>query len=271
MASASGDRPRVLLAEDHVIVLEGLKAVLQLAGLEVVGEAADGRTAVKICEALRPDIAVLDIGMPLLNGIDAGREILRLCPNTRVVLLTMYKEECYVLAGLHAGIAGYVLKSNAASSLLQAIDAVLKGEVYLSPGVSRTLVQAYLANVQTPPDPLSPREREVLQLIAESMNMKEIGPLLGISARTAETHRARIMAKLNIHDLAGLVRYAIEHHLIDVRQDTLSRELARGRQLPSAPAEVGSRPLRFPSPILAGSASPREEGCRGEHVDAEVR
>jgi DNA-binding NarL/FixJ family response regulator len=219
-------RPRVLLADDHVVVREGLKAVLQQEGFEVVGEASDGRTAVKICETLQPEVAVLDIGMPLLNGIDAARDILRLCPHTKVLLLTMYNQECYVLAGLRAGISGYVLKSGAASNLVQAIDAVFKGEFYMSPGVSRAVVQAYLSNVPTPADPLSPREREVLQLIAEGMNMKEIGSLLGISERTAETHRARIMGKLNIRDLAGLVRYAIAHQLVDVQPAAVAAEFA---------------------------------------------
>ncbi len=195
---------------------EGLKAVLQQEGFEVVGEASDGRAAVTACEALHPEVAVLDIGMPLLNGIDAARDVLRRCENTKVVLLTMYDQECYVLAALRAGISGYVLKNTAASNLVQAIDAVFNGEVYMSPGVSRTVVQAYLSNAHTPPDPLSLREREVLQLIAEGQNMKEIGAALGISERTAETHRARIMAKLDIHDVAGLVRYAIQHHLIEI-------------------------------------------------------
>jgi DNA-binding NarL/FixJ family response regulator len=233
-------RPRVVLADDHVVVREGLKVVLQQEGFEVVGEASDGRAAVRTCETQQPEVAVLDIGMPLLNGIDAAAEILRLCPNTKVVLLTMYNQECYVLAGLRAGVSGYVLKSGAASNLVQAIDAVFNGEVYMSPGVSRALVQAYLSNVQAPVDPLSPREREVLQLIAEGMNMKEIGGLLGISERTAETHRARIMAKLSIRELAGLVRYAIAHHLVDV-QPAVPLPVAA-----SAAAAATAPTLRFP-------------------------
>ena len=207
---------RVLLADDHVIVRQGLVSILREEGFDVVGEASDGRSAVKMCESLRPEIVILDIAMPLLNGIDAAREILKVCPKTKVILLTMYAEECYVLASLRAGITGYVLKSNGASSLVQAIKAVCKSEIYLSPGVSRTVVQAYLSNAAVPSDPLSIREREVLQLIAEGKNMKEIGGVLGISARTAETHRARIMDKLTIHDVAGLVRYAIKRGLIVV-------------------------------------------------------
>lgn len=243
MMPPPAQRPRVLLADDHVVVRDGLKAVLQQEGFEVVGEASDGRTAVKLCEALQPEVVVLDIGMPLLNGIDAARDVLRLCPDTKVVLLTMYDQECYVLAGLRAGVAGYVLKSGAASNLVQAIDAVSKGEFYMSPGVSRAVVQAYLSNAATPEDPLSPREREVLQLIAEGMNMKEIGSLLGISERTAETHRARIMSKLNIRELAGLVRYAIAHHLVDLQP------AAMPGALPGSGASHLNRPsttLRFP-------------------------
>lgn len=240
-------RPRVLLADDHVVVREGLKVVLQQEGFEVVGEASDGRAAVKICEAQQPEVAILDVGMPLLNGIDAARDILRLCPNTKVLLLTMYNQECYVLAGLRAGVSGYVLKSGAASNLVQAIEAVFNGEVYMSPGVSRAVVQAYLSSAQAPPDPLSPREREVLQLIAEGMNMKEIGGLLGISERTAETHRARIMAKLNIRELAGLVRYAIAHHLVEIQPASLSPDVA----VLTSPGSPTLRPVRAVAAVEA--------------------
>ncbi|RPJ84477.1 MAG: DNA-binding response regulator, partial [Acidobacteria bacterium] len=165
-------------------------------------------------EALQPDVVVLDLAMLLLNGIDAAREILRARPETRVVLLTMYSEASYVLAALRAGVTAYVLKSNAASDLVQAIAAARNGDNYLSAGVSRTVVEAYLSKAGADADPLSYREREVLQLIAEGKNMKEIGGILGISARTAETHRARIMNKLGIRDVAGLVRYAIDRGLV---------------------------------------------------------
>jgi two-component system response regulator NreC len=209
-------RLRVLLADDHGVLRDGLRALLEQHGFEVVGEAMDGRTAVRLCESLRPQVAVFDIAMPLLNGIDAAREVLKTTPATKIILLTMYAEEPYVLASLRAGVTGYVLKSSAGSTLLEAIEAVARCETYLSPGVSRTVVQAYLSTVARPPDPLSGREREVLQLIAEGKNVKEIGGLLGISARTAETHRTRIMTKLDIHDVAGLVRHAIAIGLISV-------------------------------------------------------
>jgi DNA-binding NarL/FixJ family response regulator len=213
MPFTSGPRLRVLLVDDHVLVREGLRALLERVGLLVVGEASDGRAAVAVAETTEPDVVVLDISIPLLNGVDAAREIIRRRPETKVILLTMYSEEWYVLAALQAGVRGYVLKSNAASNLVHAIDAVRKGETYLSPGVSQTVVEAYLSNRPASADPLTAREREVLQLIAEGKNMRDIGRLLGISPRTAETHRARIMNKLDIHDVAGLVRYAIDRGL----------------------------------------------------------
>jgi two-component system response regulator NreC len=214
MTPSSTPGPRVLLADDHAIVREGLKAVLQQHGFGVVGEASDGRAAIAMAENLRPDVVVLDVAMPLLNGIDATREILNLPSRPKIILLTMYAEDSYVLAGLRAGITGYVLKSNAAFSLVEAMHAVMKGDIYLSPGVSRAVVQAFLSAAAVPRDPLSRRERQVLQLIAEGRSTKEIGGVLGISPRTAETHRTRIMQRLDIRDVAGLVRYAIDHGLV---------------------------------------------------------
>jgi two-component system response regulator NreC len=205
---------RLILADDHAIVRDGLRSILEDEGFEIAGDASDGAEAVRLCKELHPDIALLDISMPLLNGIDAAREILKTSPGTRIILLTMHSDERSVLASLRAGIHAYVLKSKAASSLMDAIDAVGKGEIYLSPGVSKSLVSAYLAKDDTPPDPLSMREREILQLIAEGKNVKEIGALLGISNKTAETHRANIMHKLDIHDVAGLVRYAVRQGLV---------------------------------------------------------
>jgi DNA-binding NarL/FixJ family response regulator len=207
---------RLILADDHVVVRQGIRALLEGARLEVVGEASDGQTAVQLCETLHPDVAILDVAMPRMNGVDAAREIRRSSPQTRVVVLTVFPEESYVLEALQAGVSGYVLKSNAASNLLDAIVAASRGEIYLSPTISRAVVNAYLSSGEVPRDPLSVRERQVLQLIAEGRSMREVGELLGISARTAETHRARIMEKLNIHDVPGLVRYAIRHGLISL-------------------------------------------------------
>jgi len=205
---------RILLADDHTIVRQGLRAILEREGYEVVGEASDGREAITYAEKFRPDVAVLDISMPLLNGIDAAREVTKVSPRTKTVLLTMYTEDHYVLESLRAGVTGYVLKMRAALALVQAIQAVMKGEIYLSPGISRAVVQAFLSKTDIPEDPLTTREREVLQLVAEGKTTKEIAVQLGISAKTADSHRTNIMEKLDIHDTAGLVRYAIKRGII---------------------------------------------------------
>jgi DNA-binding NarL/FixJ family response regulator len=205
---------RILLADDHTIVRQGLRAILEREGYEVVGEASDGREAISYAEKFRPDVAVLDISMPLLNGIDAAREITKSSPRTKTILLTMYTEDHYVLESLRAGVTGYVLKMRAALALVQAIQAVMKGEIYLSPGISRAVVQAFLSKTDIPEDPLTTREREVLQLVAEGKTTKEIAAQLGISAKTADSHRTNIMEKLDIHDTAGLVRYAIKRGII---------------------------------------------------------
>lgn len=205
---------RILLADDHIIVRQGLKVLLEREKFEVVGEASDGREAVRLALTLRPDLTVLDVGMPLMNGMDAARAILKELPRTRVILLTMYTEDVYVLTALRAGVSGYVVKTRASGDLVQAIRDVQKGNFYLSPGISRVVVSAYLQKRDFPPDPLTPRERQVLQLVAEGKTTKEAAAFLRISAKTAESHRTRIMRKLEIHETAGLVRYAIRLGLI---------------------------------------------------------
>ena len=206
---------RVLLADDHQIVRQGLRALLEREGLSVVAEAADGRAAVMAAQAHAPDVAVLDLSMPHLNGLDAAREILAANPHTAVVLLTMHLEEHQVMAALRAGIRGYVVKSQAAEALVEAIREVSHGGTYLTPKVARVLVDAYVAGSDAPPDPLSPRDRQVLQLVAEGQTTKEIATTLGLTVKTAESYRARLMEKLDIHDTAGLTRYAIRHGLIE--------------------------------------------------------
>lgn len=205
---------RILLADDHAVVRQGLKALLERDGFEVVAEADDGRAAVHHARERCPDVAVLDFSMPLLNGLDAAVEIRRLCPRARVVLLTMHTDDHYVLAALRAGVRGYVVKTQASGDLVRAINEVRRGMMYLSPGISDAVVQAFLAKAEVPPDPLTSREREVLQLVAEGKSTKEVAQLLGISFKTAESHRTRIMKKTDIHETAGLVRYAVRRGLV---------------------------------------------------------
>lgn len=207
-------RLRIILAEDHTIVLEGLRSLLEKEGFDIVGEAQDGRLAVELAKKLKPDIAILDIAMPALNGIDAAREILRASPDTRTILLTIHDSNQYVVEALRAGVSGYLLKTRAASDLIQAIKEVSRGALYVSPGLSRDVVKSFLEHKDFKADPLTPREREVLQLIAEGKTTKEVGVILGISGKTAESHRTRIMEKLDIHETATLVRYAIRQGVI---------------------------------------------------------
>ena len=205
---------RVVIADDHQIVRQGFRALLEKDGFEVVGEAEDGAEAVRLVKRLAPDIALLDIAMPNLNGIDAAREIQRASPDTRTILLTMFSEDHRLLEALRAGVSGYLLKTRAVEDLVRAIRDVTRGGVYLSRGLSRDVVDAYLARKPLATVELSPRERQVLQLVAEGKTTKEVACLLGVGVKTAESHRGRIMAKLNIHETAGLVRYAIREGII---------------------------------------------------------
>jgi len=205
---------KILLADDHAVVREGLRVLLEREGFLFSGEASDGREAILLCEKNKPDIAVLDLAMPLLNGIDAAREIIKTNSKIKVILLTMHTEDHLVLESLRAGVTGYVLKTRASNELVQAIRAVSKGEMFLTQSISRTIVQAFLNKDEVPDRFLSDRERQVLQLVAEGKTTKELASILGISAKTAESHRSNIMDKLDIHDVAGLVRYAIRTGII---------------------------------------------------------
>lgn len=204
----------ILLADDHAVVRQGLKSLLQSEGFDVVAEASNGQQAVELSEKLCPDAAVLDVAMPMLNGIDAARQISKISPRTKIVLLTMLTEDQYVLESLRAGAKGFVLKSKNVEELANAIREVCKGGVYLTASASNAVVQAYLNRTPLPSLDLSDRERQVLQLVAEGNTTKEVAAVLGISVKTAESHRVKIMEKLNIHETAGLVRYAIRQGLI---------------------------------------------------------
>ena len=205
---------RIVLADDHVLVRQGLKSLIEREHFQVLAEASDGQDAVRLIEAHHPDIAILDISMPVLNGIDAARGLSRSAPKTKVILLTQHEEEQYIHEALEAGVKGYVLKSQVANDLIQAIRQVCRGEFYLSPGISRAVMEAYRNKSDRPADPLTVRERQVLQLIAEGKSTKDTASVLGISVKTAESHRMRLMQKLNIHETASLVRYAVRRGLI---------------------------------------------------------
>lgn len=205
---------RVILADDHLIVREGLRALLENRGLDVVGEAGDGLEAIRLVRALQPDVVVLDVFMPLLNGLDAAIDILRLRPDAAIVLLTMCTAPHVVRAARRAGVGGYVMKSDPAEELIVAIHKVSSGETHVSGAALTIATGAHVPPGDLPPDPLTPRERQVLQLIAEGKKTKEIAALLGLSVKTAESYRNDVMARLNIHDTAGLVRYAARCGLI---------------------------------------------------------
>lgn len=206
---------RVLLADDHILVREGLRALLtKEADLQVVAEAGDGRDALRAARETRPDVAAMDLSMPLLNGLEAARQMATWEPAPRVILLTVHAEDRYVLEAIRAGVRGYVLKKQAAADLVRAIREVSGGGVYLSPGISAAVVEAVRSPQVSQAEPLTAREREVLQLVAEGRTTKEIAVLLGVSVKTADAHRTRLMQKLDIHDIAGLTRYAIRHGII---------------------------------------------------------
>jgi two-component system response regulator NreC len=205
---------RIVLADDHVLVRQGLKSLLEREGFQVVAEASDGQEAVRHVESLGPDIAVMDISMPTLNGLNAAREISRSSPKTKTILLTQHDEGQYIREALEAGVRGYVLKNQVASDLLLAIRQVSRGQVYLSPGVSSAVMEAYRSKSEKSKNPLTLRERQVLQLIAEGKSTKDAASLLGISVKTAESHRTRLMQKLDIHETASLVLYAVRHGIV---------------------------------------------------------
>lgn len=212
---------RVLVADDHTLMREGIKALVEdQADIVVVGEADDGREAVRLAHKLRPDVVLMDIAMPLLNGLDATRRIKRDHPEIKVLVLTMYDHEEYVRQVLAANASGYVLKRAAASELVSAIRAVFRGEAVLSPTITRLVLEDYLSREDGKPvieqDKLTLREREVLQLIAEGFTSKEIGEILSLSIKTVQSHRGNIMQKLDLHDRGELIKYAIQKKIIEI-------------------------------------------------------
>lgn len=204
----------VLLADDHVLCRQALKMLLEREGFNVSVEACDGQQAVRLASEVRPDLAVIDLAMPALNGIDAARAIGKVSPRTKTIMLTMYTEDHFVIEALQAGVRGYVIKTQAAPELVAAIRTVNQGQIYLSPGVSAAIVDAYLTKSYAAADPLTPRERQILQLVAEGRTSKEIADALDLGVKSVESYRTRVMHKLEIHNTAGLVRYAIRRGLV---------------------------------------------------------
>jgi len=211
---------RVILADDHAVMRHGLRLILeQQEGFEVLGEARDGREAVNLAQALHPDVAVLDITMPNLNGIEAARQITDKQPDVAVVVLSMHADESYVLRALKAGARGYLLKESPEADFVSAIRTVSDGKAFFSPAVSRLLVEDYVRQLQDKDiedsyELLTPREREVLQLVAEGKSNKEIANLLNLSLYTVETHRSNILGKLNLHSVPELILYAVRKGVI---------------------------------------------------------
>jgi two-component system response regulator NreC len=209
-------KTRVMLADDHSVVRQGFRMILDAQpDLEVVGEASNGREAVERAEAIQPDVVVMDVSMPELNGVEATRRIGSVSPRSRVLALSMHRDSVYVREILRAGARGYHIKDAREEDLLDAVRAVAKGEGYLSPAVSDAVLNDYRKHVSDPIDLLTTREREVLQMIAEGRTNKEIASTLKLSVYTVEAHRGRVMEKLNLHSTGELVRFAIRHGLID--------------------------------------------------------
>src|SRR5581483_3164695 len=209
-------RIRILLADDHAVVRQGFKMILGAqSDMEIVGEAGNGREAVELADQLKPDVVVMDVAMPELNGIEATRRIAGSAPHTRVIALSMHKDSVYVREVLRAGARGYLLKDSGAGDLVSAVRAVAQGEGYLSPAVSTAVLDDYRRHVTNPIDLLTSREREVLQMLAEGKTNKEIAGVLNLSVYTVDAHRGRIMEKLNLHSINELVRFAVRNGLID--------------------------------------------------------
>ena len=217
---------RVLLADDHALVLAGIRALVEeLGGTQIVAEANNGRDAVALAKQHKPDLVIMDISMKELNGIEATAQMIAEVPSTRVLILSMHTTEDFVRRAIQAGASGYLVKDSAPLDLKLAIAAILRDEIYLSPRVSKHVVSGFLHGkphqAGTPMDALTARQREILQMIAEGKSTKAIAFQLNVSVKTVETHRAALMERLDIHDIAGLVLYAVRHGLISVDRTDL--------------------------------------------------
>jgi DNA-binding NarL/FixJ family response regulator len=206
---------RILIADDHTLVRAGLTSLIaRLPEMEVVAEAADGRQALRLVRDLQPDIVLMDIAMPGLNGLESAERIHGIHPKVKIIILSMHASEEYVAQALKAGASGYLLKDAATAELEMALKSVSMGQFYLSPAISRQVVDNFLRGGPTGLDLLTPRQREILQLIAEGKGTRDIAETLHLSVKTVETHRAQLMERLDIHDIAGLIRYALRKGLI---------------------------------------------------------
>jgi two-component system response regulator NreC len=211
----SNRKTRVLLADDHTVVRRGFEMMLaKQPDFEIVGEARNGREAVELAEKLQPDVAIIDVSMPELNGIEATRRISERCPRTRVLALSMHRDAVYVREILRAGARGYLVKDADDDAFLMAARAVARGEAYLSPSIADAVLTDYRKHVTNPIDLLTSREREVLQMIAEGKTNKEVANILSLSVYTVEAHRGKIMEKLNLHNTGDIVRFALRNGLI---------------------------------------------------------
>jgi two-component system response regulator NreC len=210
---------RVVLADDHTILRNGLRHVLERQGFSIVGEAGDGREAIEVVERTKPDVIIMDIAMPLLNGIEAAKRITSDHPKTAVLILSMHSDEAYILKALKAGARGYLLKDSAEADLIQAVRAVCSGKAFFSPVVSKVLAEDYVRQVRQrgsddPYDLLTTRERELFQLLVELKPTKDIAAMLGLSPHTVDTHRGNLMQKLNVHSIPELILYAVRKGVI---------------------------------------------------------
>jgi DNA-binding NarL/FixJ family response regulator len=215
------NKVQILLVDDHTVLRDGIRALLEKeSDMAVAGEAEDGRTAVRLACQLKPDVVLMDIAMPLLNGLEATRQIIHDCPQVKVLILTMHDNEEYIRLALANGAMGYILKDAPAHELLEAIRAVHRGETVLSPAITRLVIENYLRwgefQKNRSIDGLSPRESEVLQLIAEGYSSKQIAEILCLSIKTVQTHRLNLMSKLDLHNRAELIKYAIQRKIIDI-------------------------------------------------------